>query len=149
MRGPLHWFIHNPIAANLLMVVLLLGGVMTVPSLDKQFFPTPELNQVRVTLPFPGAGPAEVEEQICVRIEEAIHDLSGIKEIRSTAVQGLGTVLVEATPDYPMQRLTSDIKTRVDAIDTFPSDAEQPVVTELTYRHMMGVVKLAGDLDER
>ena len=149
MRGPLAWFIHNPIAANLLMIVLIIGGVLTIPSLEKQFFPTPEINQVSVTLPFPGAGPAEVEEQICVRIEEAIHDLNGIKEIRSTAVQGLGTVLIEATSDYPMQRLTSDIKTRVDAIDTFPSDAERPVVTELTYRHLMGVVKIAGDLDER
>lgn len=149
MRGPLSWFIHNPIAANLLMFVLIIGGLFTIPSLQKQFFPTPEVNQVSVTMPFPGAGPAEVEEQICVRIEEAIHDLNGIKEIRSTAVQGVGTVLIEATPNYPMQRLTADIKTRVDAIDTFPSDAERPVVTELTYRHLMGVVKLAGDLDER
>lgn len=148
MRGPLSWFIHNPIAANLLMIVLIIGGVMTVPSLDKQFFPTPEINQVSVTMPFPGAGPAEVEEQICVRVEEAIHDLTGVKEIRSTAIQGLGTIMIEATPDYPMQRLTADIKTRVDAIDTFPSDAERPVVTELTYRHMMAVVKVAGDLDE-
>ena len=149
MRGPLHWFIHNPIAANLLMIFLALGGFMTAPNLDKQFFPSTEINQVRVSLPFPGAGPSEVEEQICIRIEEAIHDLNGIKEIRSTAAQGVGTVLIEAIPDYSMQRLTSDIKTRIDAIDTFPADAEQPTVTELTYRHLMGIVKLSGDLDER
>lgn len=148
MRGPLAWMINNPIAANLLMVLLIIGGVLTTPSLDKQFFPTPELNQVSVTMPFPGAGPAEVEEQICVRIEEAVHDLNGVKEIRSTAVQGVGTVIIDAIQEYPMQRLTSDIKTRVDAIDTFPSDAERPVVTELTYRHLMSVVKLSGDLDE-
>ena len=144
---PLSWFIRNPIAANLLMVLLIMGGFMTVPSLDKQFFPTPEINQVSVTMPFPGAGPAEVEEQICIRVEEAIHDLTGIKEIRSIAQQGMGTILIEATQDYPVQRLTADIKTRVDAIDTFPSDAERPVVTELTYRHLMAVVALAGDLD--
>ena len=145
---PLSWFIRNPIAANLLMVLLIIGGLMTVPSLDKQFFPTPEINQVSVTMPFPGAGPAEVEEQICIRVEEAIHDLTGIKEIRSIAQQGMGTILIEAAQDYPVQRLTADIKTRVDAIDTFPSDAERPVVTELTYRHLMAVVALAGDLDE-
>ena len=145
---PLSWFIRNPIAANLLMVLLIIGGFMTVPSLDKQFFPTPEINQVSVTMPFPGAGPAEVEEQICIRVEEAIHDLTGIKEIRSIAQQGMGTILIEASQDYPVQRLTADIKTRVDAIDTFPSDAERPVVTELTYRHLMAVVALAGDLDE-
>ena len=91
----------------------MVGGVLTTPSLDKQFFPTAKITPVSVTMPFPGAGPAEVEEQISVRIEEAIHDLNGIKEIRSTAVQGLGTVMIEATQNYPMQRLTSDIKTRV------------------------------------
>ena len=148
MQGPLSWMIKNPIAANLLMLLLIVGGVMTTPSLDKQFFPTAKINQVSVTMPFPGAGPAEVEEQISVRIEEAIHDLNGIKEIRSTAVQGLGTVMVEATQNYPMQRLTSDIKTRVDAINSFPADAERPIVTEITYRHLMTVVQLSGDLDE-
>ncbi len=148
MRGPLGWMIQNPIAANLLMFVLIIGGVFTAPSLDKQFFPTAEINEVSVTMAFPGAGPAEVEEQICIRIEEAIHDLNGIKEIRASAVQGLGTVRIEAIQEYPMQRLTSDIKTRVDAIDTFPVDAERPVVTEITYRHLMAEVKLSGDLDE-
>ncbi|MEE4202035.1 MAG: efflux RND transporter permease subunit, partial [Halieaceae bacterium] len=148
-RGPLHWFIHNPIAANLLMILLILGGVTSIPGLDKQFFPQAEINQVSITMPFPGAGPREVEEQICVRIEEAIHDLSGIDEIRSTAREGSGQVMVEAIADYPMQRLTNDIKTRVDAINTFPADAERPVVTELTYKHMMGVVHVAGDIDPR
>jgi multidrug efflux pump subunit AcrB len=89
-----------------------------------------------------------VEEQICVRIEEAIHDLDGIKEIRSTASDGMGQVIVEALTGYPTQRLTNEIKTRVDAITTFPTDAERPVVTELTYRHMLGIVQLAGELDE-
>jgi multidrug efflux pump subunit AcrB len=141
--------VHNPIAANLLMVLLVLGGLMSIPGIEKQFFPQPEINQVSITMPFPGASPREVEEQICVRIEEAIHDLSGIDEIRSTAREGAAQVMVEAIADYPMQRLTNDIKTRIDAINTFPADAERPVVTEITYRHLMGVVHLAGDLDER
>ncbi len=148
-KGVLHWFVHNPIAANLLMVLLVIGGITAIPSLDKQFFPEVKIEQVRITMPFPGAGPSEVEEQICIRVEEAIHDLNGIQEIRSTATEGMGTIMVEAVPDYPMQRLTNDIKTRVDAIDTFPADAERPVVTELTYRNLMAVVHLHGDLDER
>lgn len=148
-RGLLRWFIHNPIAANLLMILLMLGGVLAIPGIDKQFFPTAEISMVSVSMPFPGAGPKEVEEQICSRIEDAIHDLNGIKEIRSTARQDLGSVMVEAISDYPMQRLTSDIKTRVDAINTFPVDAERPIVTEITYKHLMAIVKLAGALDER
>ena len=96
MSGPIRWFVDNPIAANLLMIFLLIGGVLALPALDKQFFPDFELNMVSVTMPYRGAGPSEVEEQICVRIEEAVHDLSGVKEIRSTARQGLGTVIIEA-----------------------------------------------------
>ena len=83
-----------------------------------------------------------------MRIEEAIHDLDGIKEIRSTASDGMGQVIVEALTGYPTQRLTNEIKTRVDVITTFPTDAERPVVTELIYRHMLGIVQLAGELDE-
>ena len=105
--GLLGWFISNPIAANLLMVVLVIGGLYNIPGLDKQFFPTPVIDRVSITMPFPGASPREVEEQICVRIEEAIHDLDGIKEIRSTASEGMGQVVVEALTGYPTQRLTN------------------------------------------
>jgi multidrug efflux pump subunit AcrB len=147
--GPVRWFVHNPIAANLLMIFLLIGGLSGIPSLDKQFFPEFEINTVSVTVPYPGAGPSEVEEQICVRIEEAVHDLTGVKEIRSTARQGMGTVLIDAETGYDMQRLTAEVKNRVDAINTFPVDVERPIVTELAYRHLMAVVTVAGDISER
>ncbi|MEH6584455.1 MAG: efflux RND transporter permease subunit [Halioglobus sp.] len=147
--GSIRWFVDNPIAANLLMVFLVIGGFVGIPALDKQFFPEFELNMVQVSLPYPGAGPKEVEEQVCVRIEEAVHDITGIKKIISTARQGMGTVRIEAEADYDMQRLTAEVKTRVDAISTFPSDAERPVITELAHRHHMAVVTLSGDIGER
>lgn len=149
MRGPLRWFVDNPIAANLLMLLLIIGGVTGIPALNKQFFPDVEASEVRVTLAYPGAGPAEVEEQICLRIEEAIHDLSGIEAIRSTATQGLATVRVKARPGYDTQRLSADIKTRVDAIDTFPLDAERPTVAALSFRHLMAAITLSGEIGER
>ena len=149
MHGPVRWFVDNPIAANLLMLLLIIGGVLGIPALDKQFFPDIEANEVSITLAYPGAGPAEVEEQICVRIEEAIHDVSGIEEIRSTAEQGLGTVTVKARLGYDTQRLTADLKTRVDAIDTFPVDARRPAVAELSFRHTMAVLTLSGEIGER
>jgi multidrug efflux pump subunit AcrB len=95
-----------------------------------------------------GAGPKEVEEQICIRIEEAVHDLNGVKEIRSIARQGVGTVLIEAESGYDMRRLTAEIKTRVDAINTFPAEAERPVVTEMAHRHEMMTITIAGDIGE-
>ena len=149
MNGPITWFIKNPIAGNLLMVLLIIGGFASIPKLDKQFFPTPEINQIQIRMEFRGASPSEVEEQISVRIEEAIHDLNGIEELRSTSREGLALVMVEVESDYPTQKLTNDINTRVDAIRTFPSDAERPTVTELTYRHQMGRVQIYGDLSER
>ena len=149
MRGSIRWFVHNPIAANLLMVFLIISGALALPALDKQFFPDFELNKVAVNMPYRGAGPREVEEQICVRIEEAVHDLNGVKEIRSTARQNMGTVVIEAETGYDMQRLTAEVKTRVDAINTFPADAERPVITELAHSHHMAVVTLAGDIGER
>ncbi len=149
MGGPIRWFVHNPIAANLLMVLLVIGGLLAIPGLDKKYFPDIELDIVSVSMPYPGAGPSEVEQQICKRIEEAVHDLNGVQEIRSTARQGSGTVLIEAEPGYDMQRLTAEVKTRVDAITTFPVDAERPIVTELAHRHFMVMVTLAGDIGER
>ena len=149
LGGPIRWFVDNPIAANLMMVFLIIGGFVGIPALDKQFFPAFETNVVRVSLPYPGAGPKEVEDQICVRIEEAVHDLSGVKEMRSTARQGMGSVTIEAEAGYDMQRLTAEVKTRVDAINTFPADAERAVVTELAYRHHMAVVTLSGEIGER
>lgn len=142
------WFVRNPIAANLLMVLIIVGGLSGLPSLEKQFFPDIEINTVNVTMSYLGAGPTEVEEQICVRIEEAVHDLNGVKEIRSTAREGSGTVLIEAERGYDMQRLTAEVKTRVDAITTFPAEAEKPIITELAYRERMMTVTVAGDIGE-
>ncbi|MEM1110312.1 MAG: efflux RND transporter permease subunit [Pseudomonadota bacterium] len=149
MNGPVAWFIDNPIAANLLMVLLIFGGIFGLSSLDKEFFPPGSPDMVRVNMSYPGAGPSEVEEQICIRIEEAIHDLPGIKEIRSTASQGFGELLIEAETGYEIQRLTAEVKTRVDAINTFPQQAERPVINEVRAHSHMGVVTVAGDIGER
>lgn len=149
LPGPIRWFANNPVAANLLMVFLIIGGALALPAMNKEFFPDFEMNVVSVSLPYPGAGPSEVEQQICIRIEEAVHDLSGVKSIKSTARQDMGTVQIEAESGYNMQRLTAEVKNRVDAITTFPADAERPIVTELAHRHRMLVVTLAGELPER
>lgn len=130
------------------MILIVAGGLTGIPALDKQYFPDFELDVISVTLPYPGAGPREVEEQICIRIEEAIHDLNGIKEIRSTARQGGGTVLIEAEGGYDLQRLTSEVKSRVDAINTFPAEVERPIVAELAHSHEMMTLTLAADIGE-
>jgi multidrug efflux pump subunit AcrB len=143
------WFARNDVAANLLMVTLLaLGAWALSAKIPLEVFPAFELRTVVVRVPFPGATPAEVEEGITVKIEEAIQDLDGIKQLRSTAVESLGTVVVEVDTRFDPRELMNDVKARVDAISTFPADAERPVVYVPEIRRDVITVVISGDLPE-
>src|SRR5210317_1326030 len=95
-RSLIDWFIRNPVAANLLMVVLLVGGALSAVNLQRQVFPTISPGTVVVTVPFPGATPAEVEEGVTRRVEEAVLGIDGVKRVTSTASENVGRVVVEA-----------------------------------------------------
>lgn len=132
MNAFLAWFVKNPVAANLLMLIVIAAGLVSVGSIDNEFFPDIQPNIVRVDVPYPGAGPLEVEEQICIKIEEALSDVQGIKEVKSTASQGFGSVNIETVEGWDIQRMVNDVKSRVDAISTFPVDSERPIVSDLS-----------------
>ncbi|MGB1191964.1 MAG: efflux RND transporter permease subunit, partial [Pseudomonadales bacterium] len=149
MRSIVSWFIDNPIAAKLAMFFILIAGLMTFPLLDKEFFPQVKIDLIRVTVPYPGAGPEEVEQQICARIEEAVQQLGGIEEIRSVAREGLGEVIIEVKPEEDTIRLLNDIKANVEAINTFPANSERPQIVEQRWRNTMMRLQLSGDLQER
>jgi multidrug efflux pump subunit AcrB len=144
----IQWFVENPIAANLLMAMILIGGLINISKLDKEVFPRVSTDRIQISVPYPGAGPQEVEELIVKRIEEAIADLDGIKEIASVARLASGQVTVEVTHGFDTQRLLNNIKTRVDAIPTFPTEAERPQVTELLWRSEVMSIALYGDVEE-
>lgn len=143
------WFIHNPIAANLLMLLIFIGGFTTIPSIDKQFFPERKLTQISISVTYPGAGPAEVETQICIRIEEAINDLDGIDEINAFAREGRADIIVDISEGFDSQRLLNNIKSRVDSINTFPVEAERPRVSENNWESRMVSLALYGYVDEK
>jgi len=149
MKSTLGWFVNNPVAANLMMVLILVGGVSSIFTLNKELFPAVAEDIIEISVPYPGAGPREVEEQICIRIEEAIQDLEGIKRIRSRARFGSGNVSVEIESDYDIQKLYNDIKTRVDAISTFPGDSERAQINQSIQRNRILRVAISGDLTER
>ncbi len=148
-KGLIAWFVNNPIAANLLMLMILVGGFTGLSGLDKEMFPKIPRDVVQVVVPYPGAGPKEVEEQICIRIEEEIHDLDGIEELRSFAYQGAGRIEVEVADGYDTQKLLNDVKTRVDAINTFPVNSERPQIREILARTQILSIAVAGTLNER
>jgi len=148
VKRSIDWFIDNPIAANLLMILIIVGGIVGMRGIGKEVFPTIPVNFIEVSMPYPGAGPREVEEQIVIRIEEAIYNLDGIKRISSSARQGSGRITIEVDTDADMSKMLNDIKGKVDAITTFPVDAERPIVRELLERNEVIRVAIAGDVDE-
>jgi multidrug efflux pump subunit AcrB len=89
------WFAANGVAANLLMVFIVVLGALTLGNIKQEVFPEISPDAIMIAVPYPGAAPQEVEEAIVIRIEERIQDLEDIKEIDSVSSENVGTVIVE------------------------------------------------------
>jgi multidrug efflux pump subunit AcrB len=148
MRSIIAWFAENHVAANLLMVFLLLAGLVTGLTTKLEIFPETSLDRISITMEYLGASPAEVEEAIVRRIEEKIAGLAGIKRIDSVAREGVASITIEVMNDWDLQELLDEVKAEVDRITTFPKEAEQPVVREMTRRVQVLNVAVYGDAPE-
>ena len=148
MKTVIAWWAKNRVAANILLVVMMAGGLLSIPSIKKEIFPEFSTDTIKVSVEYLGAAPEEVEESICVRIEEEVYDLDGIKKLRCEASEGIGTVTAQLVSGTDDRKLLDEIKTRVDAIDTFPEETEKPVIELLLERQQVINVALAGDVDE-
>jgi len=144
----LRWFTENKVASNLLMIAIVLGGVLSLPLLDREVMPGIPLDMIQIDVDYPGASPAEIEERICIRIEEAIHDLEGIKSMGSEAVDGHGGVAVEVAKGFDTQQMLNDIKARVDALDNLPEQAEEPQIREAPWSEEVVELVVSADTDE-
>jgi len=144
------WFARNPVAANLLMVSIMAGGLIALISgVRLEIFPTPDPDTIRISVPLRGATPEDVELGVAVRIEEAIKDLAGVERITSRSVEGSTSVSVEVDPGYDPRAVLEEVKSRVDAINVFPADTEKPVIS-LAQRmfSVIGIV-VAGNFSEQ
>ncbi|MBR90389.1 MAG: acriflavin resistance protein, partial [Verrucomicrobiales bacterium] len=110
MSRVIRWFAVNRVAANLLAAFILVAGFMAVPKIRREVFPEFDSNWVLVQVPYPGAASAEVEEGICVKIEDAVQGLQGVKQVVSTASEGLGVMSVELLPRTNSGRLLDEVK---------------------------------------
>ena len=144
----IRWFTVNDVAANLLMLLIILAGLYTLPSIPMEILPKYEADIINIRIANPGATPEEMERDVVMRVEEAIHDLEGIKEIISTAVEGTSTVDVEVARGYKPRDLMDDIKTRIDAINNFPEEIERPDLKIVQRNHDVISVVVAADMDE-
>ena len=149
MKAPVSWMAKNHVAANLLMGFIMLSGLFAMMQTKKETFPEMSLDQVQIQVPYLGATPAEVEDAVCKRIEERVRGLEGVRRVRSTAAEGMGSVSVELERGADMDKLLDDIKNEIDRIDTFPAEVEEPVIKELTRRNQAIDVVLYGDVEEK
>lgn len=148
MRSAIAWMAENPVAANLLMMLLIVGGIIFSGSIKQEIFPEIELDSVSVAVVYPGAGPEEVEQGVCLPIEEAVFGIEGIKEISCSANEGAGVVTAELIEGEDVARVLQDIKSEVDRIQTFPDDAEDPTVSQVLPRREVLSLAVYGHLSE-
>lgn len=149
MSGVIAWFARNGVAANLLMVAILFAGVWALlKPIATDVLPDAQLEMISITVPYRGSTPVESEEGVVLRIEEAVHDLQGIKHIHSMAAPGAGTVTIEVETGFDTRELLEDVKARVAAISTFPVETEKAVITIPQLKVPVLMVVLASDMPE-
>ena len=148
-RGPIAYMARNGVAANLLMMFILIAGLFALRGLVQEVFPEISMDRVLVSVAYPGATPDEIEESIVLKIEEQIEGVEGLRHIRSTVSEGRGSVVAELNMGEDLNRALDDIKAQVDRIQTFPGGAERPEVSEVTNQQSVIRVVLYGDVPER
>ncbi|MCT7942360.1 MULTISPECIES: efflux RND transporter permease subunit [Shewanella] len=144
------WFTKNHVAANLLMLLLLVLGLGSLSTrIPLEVFPTVESEMVSVGISLRGATPEDVEKGVTIRVEEAVQDLEGIKKITSNSSESSSQVFIEVESGYDPREMLADIKSRVDAINTFPVDAEKPVVALAQRKREVIAVTVTGKYSEK
>jgi multidrug efflux pump subunit AcrB len=148
-KGAISWMARHGVAANILMLICLIGGYMAIKNTRKEVFPNLTLDMVRIAVPYPGASPEEVETGIIQAVEEAVRGLDGVDEVTATASEGMGTVIVELLEGENLERLTQEIKSAVDGITSFPEDAEDPRVAAVSRKREVISLSIYGEAEER
>lgn len=146
--GSVAWMAKHPVAANLLMVAFLLGGLLFSFKIKKEVFPDFELDMITILVPYPGTTPAEIEQSVILAVEEAIDGIEGIKEVTSIATENIGTVNVELMTGIDKQQVYQEIQQAVDGIRTLPVEAEKPIVSITTNQRRVISVVLYGDVSD-
>lgn len=143
-------FVRNPVFANLLAAALLVGGVMAVFRLPRETLPETGIDFVTVTVPYPGATAEDVEQSICVKIEQAIEGIPGQRELASFSSEDGGKVVLEYIPSViSTSEVLRQVQDRVNSITTFPKESERPIIEDVIIRHPVINVGIFGDAPER
>jgi multidrug efflux pump subunit AcrB len=146
--GLIAWFIKNPVAANLLMLFIIVAGALSAFSISKEMFPRADINTIQITAVYPGAAPVEVERGVIEPIEGALQGISGIKEIRATASRDFASVAVDIEDNQDINEMLAKVESRVNGILNFPENLETPNVSRLEYTGWVSGIAVSGPLNE-
>ncbi len=149
MKNLLTAFARNTVFANIVLVLILIAGGIAAMSMIRENFPEFSLDMITISVPYPGADPEEVEEGISQKIEEAVEGLEGIKQYTTESSENIGTAIIEVKKDYDVNDVLDRVRSKINAISTFPVDAEKPVITELMLKDPVLLLYFSGDMSER
>ncbi|MBC2703397.1 efflux RND transporter permease subunit [Desulfobacula sp.] len=143
------WSVEHRVSVNLIMVFLIVAGLYTVLTMKREMFPQFSLDMINISVTYPGASPEEVEEGICIKIEEQLKSLEDVKTMYSTALEGHGSLTLELAAGTDINEKLDEIRTEIDLIDTFPDQAEEPVIIEIKNNDPAIYLAIYGDVDEK
>jgi len=147
LHGIISWFANNSVAANLLLISVIVMGIMSLSTLRKEAFPSLEPDTISVSVVYDSGDALQAEEGIALKVEEALETVPGIKRITSTSDASGSHVSIEKKTDYSLDELLTDVKNQVDAINNFPADAEEPVIDKARRQDHALTLQLFGDAD--
>jgi len=149
MKALGNWSINNRVTVNLIMVFIIAAGLLTVSRMRRELFPQFALDMIHIDVPFPGASPEEVEEGICIKIEEELKGIEGVSRIFSDAFEGRASIVLELFASADEKSVLDEVKTGLDRIDTFPGEAEEPIVTVIKRQDPTIYVAAFGNVSEK
>ena len=144
--GPIGWMAKNPVASNLLMLIIMVAGAFGITKIDQEVFPEFELDIISVSVAYPGASPEEIEQGLVLALEEAVRGIDGIKRVNSTSAEGAGAITAELLLDADQEQVLSDVKASIDRIRSFPEDAEDPKITMFKQPQEVISVMISGEV---
>jgi multidrug efflux pump subunit AcrB len=148
LRTPITWFVKNPVATNLMMMLFLASGTLSYLSLNQEEFPDIEFGLIQVSVAYLGATPAESESAVCLRIEEALEGAENIERLTSTAREGGCDATLELSSGADLNRVLNDVKGKVDAVTTFPAETEKPIVRAFSASGNVMTMALSSQTDD-
>jgi len=149
MNKLIAWFAENQVAANLIMLLIVVAGLLSLQSTRKELIPNISLDRIHVSVVLPGASPKEVEKTVCIRIEENIFDIEGIRKLTSKASDGVCDVIANIESNYNTRDILDEVTSRINTISTFPEHAERPQIREISIKSSVASIVVSGDVDER